>query len=712
MRNIILALVALCLTYPTLAQDEIKHIIEAGDNWAKLEAQYDTCREAIIYHNDISLPGIYSRFYVMLSGTTLTIPPKAACEELPTGSINHIVVSGETPMDIYAKYRQNPNGRPFFVLGDNPQILFVDSTVNPGDEVSIPDIVPFYDNSAELVVVPENKKLEPIEHTLQVGDTFKTLATAYQTCREAIIWENQMTLPHAESIAYIFEAGDTLIMPPPTACNELPFGKYTIRIEERVTQRMLIHRYRQFEPAYYELNEPQEGLLPVGTQQTLHEAEYMYIGTTELQVVGDADHIEPLPHTAQHGDSFFGLSEQYNTCIEAILYANEFKRTSRLDPTYKVKVNDTILIPPASACDTIPHDPVVVTIEEGDTMWGISYQYNTSINAIVEASIDSSESQIGTDAEAEFMKGMNHIEPGLKLVIPDGSAQYHLKYGDRLFVYDDDDTVVQPSPNLSLNEVAMCYGVEAWEISEINGLQAVRYTGGSLIIPDPKHDCILQDLGYPNGVVACYPQPLEQVANINNATPLTPIQADVDDSYCYNKKDVYETLFQDQSVIFYDSDGSRYTEGAETWGLYMSMINYCFRHDKDALRDITWDEYDTSILPPDDNIRVFALPEHITCNLEMFDDYYVYQVNTYDRLNNIARAYGTHPDLIAQANSMDNPNAIFVGQYLLIPTPTIFHVMQGLGVVFVMLVGGFGLRYLLRRRQPKVKRKPKSEASC
>lgn len=320
MRNYILIVLVLCLTYPILAQDEAKHTLAIGDTWERLEDRYDTCREAIIYQNDLSLRGVYSQYYVMTPGTILTVPPKSACDELPTGSTVHTVVMGETPMDIYAKYRLYPNRMMLLSMGDSPHPIFPDDELEPGEQISIPDIVPFYHNDAGLIVIPDDSYFDPIEHTLQVGDTLKKLATTYQTCREAIIWENQLTLPYAESIAYVFEAGDTLLIPPATACDDLPFGNYTTTIEERVTQSSLIRRYRQVEPIYYELNEPQEGLLQVGTQQTIPNAEYMYAGTNELQVVGDSEHVEPIQHIAQRGDSFFALAEQYNTCIEAILY--------------------------------------------------------------------------------------------------------------------------------------------------------------------------------------------------------------------------------------------------------------------------------------------------------------------------------------------------------------------------------------------------------
>jgi len=141
--------------------------------------------------------------------------------------------------------------------------------------------------------------------------------------------------------------------------------------------------------------------------------------------------------------------------------------------------------------------------------------------------------------------------------------------------------------------------------------------------------------------------------------------------------------------------------------LDMAMITYCLHDHPDLLRDIRYDNYDATVIPPDDDIRVFAVPDDLNCNREMFNDYYMYMVQLYDRLGSIAKAYGTHPDLIAQANNLENPNIIYWGQYLKIPTPTLPHLLQGVGALIAVFISGWGLRRGVFRRTQKSKRKPK-----
>lgn len=699
MRYITLALIALCLTYPILAQNEVTHTLHVGDTLASLEAKYDTCREAIIFHNDLSLTGQFSAFYFLDAGTVLNIPPRAECDNLPQGLWHHVVQAGETAAQLFAKYRYPATL--IYPDSDEPvQSIGFDTTLKPDTQLVIPNIEPFYMTTQELLIVDSQTQFESTERRLHVGDTLASLAKTYQTCSEVIIWENQLMLESESSIAYVLNEGDTLIIPPATACDELPTDEYTLTLDERMTQSTIIRQYQQYEGMYYGLNQPQEGLLQVGDQQILPDIEYMFAGNYDIVVIGDAND-NPSTHIVQHGDTFQSLVVKYNTCVEAILYANSgvLEHPTPYDPAYKVKVGTELVIPSVSQCN-FPPDPITVVVEEGDTLWGFSWQYYTTISAIIDASAASPESQIGEDNGDEFYKNPNHIEPGLKLVIPDGSRQYYLKYGERLLVYDDEDLIIQPASHLSVSEIATCYGINREDIYEINGLHNAQYMGGSLIIPDPQHDCILRELS--NGYhLACYTQQLEELVPIGADDHIQPVVED-EGTYCYEIMGVYHFLFRGQRVIFHRSE-----VGVINSTLTLAQINFCFRHNRELLKDITWDKYDATILPPDDHFRVFALPEHITCNREMFDDFYVYQVGRFDTLSSIARAYGTHPDLIAQANNIDNPHQIYVGQYLQIPTPTIFHVMQGLGGLVAIIIGGFGLRYLLRRRQPKAKRKPK-----
>ncbi len=708
MRYIMIILLLVCASYSVMAQEKV-HTLQVGDTFASLTETYDTCREAIIYENDLALNGIYSKYYFLEVGTELIIPPKVACDNLPVEGY-HTVTEGETAYSILVKYRY-PHGFVSIMTSDDTEIpILMDTDLNVGDTLKVGNLWHYLSTTQELWVFEDVAEFFQSVHVLQAHDSLDQLAEQYRTCREAIIWENQLVLPRQSSVGYRVDAGDTLIIPPATACDLLPTGLYTVTLDEPMTQRQLMTRYQLYPSTYYLANEPQVGLLPIGTEQNIMDIQSMFLAPYDLIV--ETESVEATIHTVAVGDTFTMLEAQYNTCAEAILYANEIlQRTSSLNPTFIIKAGTQITIPPASQCDEIPSDPLVYTLKQGDTLWDIAYLYNTTIDAIIETSIHSDESPLSL-LEPSDLEKLNYDKFGVEyvFVIPNQSGYFDLRHNDRLLVYTDYDRIEYVSASISLSEASQCYGVDELELMQLNGLDSVPFTGGSLIIPDPQHDCILQPVYGALGTHACYDRPLEQIVELpQHVTRLMAPLDNTGDRYCYPRHFVYEVLFENEHVILHDrTSGTDLGKSGEPWTLSMDMINYCFRHDKDALRDVTWETYDASIVPPDDDITVFALPEHITCNREMFNDYYVYRVRNLDRLTHIAKAYGTHPDLIAQANNLSNPNLIYVGQYLLIPTPTFPHLLQLAGGFIGLILAVIGLRRVLRRRTQKVKRKSKS----
>ena len=704
MRYIITMLVLLCVSYASLAQDTT-HTLEVGDTLADLEKRYDTCRAAIIYENDLALNGIYSKFYFLEAGAELKIPPKSACDSLPMEGY-YTVAEGDTADRVLAKYRY-----PYVsvikvvqsVTGEIAQLpIDMDTELSVGDELVIMPLMSMYSTSQELFVVDDETVFEPIEHTLQLDDNLHHLAETYDTCREAIIWENQLLVESSNSVGYVLQEGDTLTIPPATACDDLPLGQYELTVEDAMTQSRIITRYGQYAHAYFQINTPYSGLLPRDTKQILPDIENVF--RQQFDLIVQPENFEPRVHTLQKGDTFSELTVRYKTCAEAMIYANpNLRRTNSINPTFIIKAGTEIEIPPASECDEIPDDPVNFIVKDGDTLWDIAYRYNLPMDDIIQASADSPESTI----TRELLPTMdfNKIGKELVFVIPDSSGEFDLRYGDRLLVYEEDDRIEYVSPNLSLSEVAKCYGIDRDRIEEENGLWGMGFNGGSLIIPDPEHDCILYGSNR-YGTLACYPELIEDMVEISGeAPPVTLLQPDT--AYCYDSHDVYEALFYDQPVILFDSDVNGYLDDNENWDLTWAMIDYCFRNDKALYRDVTWETYDATILPPDDNISVIHLPEHITCNREMFNDFYLYQVQSYDTLSGIAKAYGTHTDLIASANNMENKHMIFVGQYLDIPRPTLPQILQAVAIGIGLLLSVVGLRRLMRRQTGKAKRKPK-----
>jgi LysM repeat protein len=76
-------------------------------------------------------------------------------------------------------------------------------------------------------------------------------------------------------------------------------------------------------------------------------------------------------HTVQSGDTLWKIANQYGTTIMAIVEAN------KIDPNAHIWVGQKLVIPKLQPAK-------IHTVQSGDTLWKISQQYGTSIQAIID----------------------------------------------------------------------------------------------------------------------------------------------------------------------------------------------------------------------------------------------------------------------------------------------------------------------------------------
>jgi hypothetical protein len=221
MRHLLLIVLSICMAYPSFAQNTITHTLQVGDTLASLAETYDTCREAIIYENDLTLTGMFSAYYRLETGTILTIPPRSTCDILPTGKIYHTVMPGETTASLFAKYRYpqaqmtqveyGPQGNS---RGEILTPITADRVLVGGEVLIVYPAVPFYSTTQELLVTDDTTQFEFVDHSLQTGNALASLVEIYQPCRDGTVWKNQVSLPHVELVAYILDTNNTLLAPP------------------------------------------------------------------------------------------------------------------------------------------------------------------------------------------------------------------------------------------------------------------------------------------------------------------------------------------------------------------------------------------------------------------------------------------------------------------------------------------------------------------
>lgn len=109
---------------------------------------------------------------------------------------------------------------------------------------------------------------------------------------------------------------------------------------------------------------------------------YLYIGQ-KLKVpatVSPEPTPQPVIHTVQTGDTLWKIAQKYGTTIDAIVKANN------LDPAKYLYIGQKITIPSSTTTPEPPVvQPVIHTVVSGDTLWKISVKYGTTIDAIVKA---------------------------------------------------------------------------------------------------------------------------------------------------------------------------------------------------------------------------------------------------------------------------------------------------------------------------------------
>ena len=202
-------------------------------------------------------------------------------------------------------------------------------------------------------------------------------------------------------------------------------------------------------------------------------------------------------------------------------------------------------------------------------------------------------------------------------------------------IYDEEQVRIEFfSVFTPLSSVAQCYGVDLWELTEANALEYTGYNGGSLIIRNPQHDCMLKT--YSNITFACYEKRLEELVGL--PVPEEQTYAFVDENNnqtCYTINQAYEVLFKDKPVILYDQTYNHFftpTNVETPWNLSIYMIDYCFKSTNTEPVDVKYSEYGSDILPPADYIKVYAQPHGMTCNKAIFEDPYLYQVQAGDSM--------------------------------------------------------------------------------
>ncbi|MCO5189667.1 MAG: LysM peptidoglycan-binding domain-containing protein [Anaerolineae bacterium] len=133
---------------------------------------------------------------------------------------------------------------------------------------------------------------------------------------------------------------------------------------------------------------------------------------------------EPIIHVVVEGDTLFGIAQQYNTTVAALLFLNNLTETSVLTLGQQLIVSGDVpeVTPVPDSAETDPTIPKVHIVIAGDTLFSIAEQYNIELDDLLQVN------RIAPDAVLTV--GQELLIPGVPgtttLVV------YTVQYGDTL----------------------------------------------------------------------------------------------------------------------------------------------------------------------------------------------------------------------------------------------------------------------------------------
>jgi LysM repeat protein len=252
----------------------------------------------------------------------------------------------------------------------------VTPVVTPTPTFITPSPTPLATLTPTPIILPE-----PIQYTVQPGDTLYSLARRYNTTVQAIMQANGM-------MTYLLRVGQVITIP---ATHIIPVGPIVHIVQPGETLHFIANKYGTTVWALMVLN-------------NLHSSTiYAY----QAIFVPSAMQPGPIIHIVQPGQSLHSIANTYGTTVPLIMLANNMN-------TYVIHVYQRIIIPPRGWTGYPPifigtgppilptrfHPPSAVrrhVVQPGDTLYSLAIRYGTTVRAIQAANgLTSSRILVGT----------------------------------------------------------------------------------------------------------------------------------------------------------------------------------------------------------------------------------------------------------------------------------------------------------------------------
>lgn len=331
-------------------------------------------------------------------------------------------------------------------------------------------------------------------------------------------------------------------------------------------------------------------------------------------------------------------------------------------------------------------DMTIHIFSPGETIYGISQEYNVCVFDLLEAN---------PIFERWF-------PAGYPTLIPDTRPCYDEATGLPL-IYEDEDGNPLPEPEVGEHLIFYDYGTieparyyynvcinRILDANQAKIRGEVNYLGW--IIPTDRPPCYDENLDQIHYV--CYSEPMDFTVDYSQVAE--DISFDVGGAHCY-------ALDDPETVIWHKNKPYQAINYKNDILMSRAFTAWCYGVSLEEIDEINADEAAIEVLP-EAGWRLIPQPtrECYIDNPEILRDQQVYQAQYGETLSDIAAQYDKPYQWLAFTNNLDDQNMIWAGQLLIIPSgPTI----KQISVVAAGVVSFAGLIYWRKRRRYGKKKK-------
>ena len=320
--------------------------VQEGDTLTSIALEYGVTVEAILGANpDIVEPTVLEVGQEVWIPAAVIEPPEPV--EPPVDPMVYTVEENDTLFSIAIRYSTTVEA----IQAVNPEI--VDPTlIEVGQEIQLPE-----------------EAQEPLLYTVQEGDTLTSIALEYGVTADAIQAANPDIVDPT-----LIEVGQEIWIP--AAVVELPeepeepedLMPYTVQPGDTLSS--IATRYSTTVGAIQAVN-------PEIVDPTLIEE------GQEIQLPAEAQ--EPAVYTVVPGDTLTSIAAQHNSTVLTLLSANpDIVNPNVISVGQQIWIPEEIVEAPVAP----PEEPIVYTVQPGDTLSGIAFRHGVTVNALLAANPD------------------------------------------------------------------------------------------------------------------------------------------------------------------------------------------------------------------------------------------------------------------------------------------------------------------------------------